>query len=166
MGRQGNALRRGRGTAAIRTSLQESGRIIQEIDCGLARAATLDVSPQRTVLQAGKGFAEASQDQWEPSLQTSCRRLAEKERTRFGPARKITGVRSASLTDLILLSTHMAPVAEKSQAAPATHKQPSRKGKKAWRKNVDITELQEGVEDVREQIIQGYEIAICVSRAS
>ncbi|TIA15020.1 p60 domain-containing protein [Aureobasidium pullulans] len=49
----------------------------------------------------------------------------------------------------------MAPVAEKTQAAPATHKQPSRKGKKAWRKNVDITELQEGVEDVRDQIIQG-----------
>ena len=54
----------------------------------------------------------------------------------------------------------MAPAAEKTQAAPATHKQPSRKGKKAWRKNVDITELQEGVEDVREQIIQGYESAI------
>lgn len=53
----------------------------------------------------------------------------------------------------------MAPVAEKAQTAPATHKQPSRKGKKAWRKNVDITELQEGVEDVREQIIQGYGMA-------
>ncbi|KAH0158288.1 hypothetical protein KCU86_g19941, partial [Aureobasidium melanogenum] len=49
----------------------------------------------------------------------------------------------------------MAPVAEKTQSAPATHKQPSRKGKKAWRKNVDITELQAGVEDIREQIIQG-----------
>lgn len=51
----------------------------------------------------------------------------------------------------------MADLTEKTQAAPATHKQPSRKGKKAWRKNVDITELQEGVEDVRDQIIQGYE---------
>lgn len=50
----------------------------------------------------------------------------------------------------------MANVAEKTLAAPATHKQPSRKGKKAWRKNVDITELQEGVDDVREQIIQGF----------
>jgi hypothetical protein len=66
--------------------------------------------------------------------------------------------------DHILISTTMAPVAEKPQAAPATHKQPSRKGKKAWRKNVDITELQEGVEDVREQIIQGYGIAMCVLR--
>ena len=73
------------------------------------------------------------------------------------PVRKITGVRSTFPTDFILHSTTMAPVAEKAQTAPATHKQPSRKGKKAWRKNVDITELQEGVEDVREQIIQGYE---------
>lgn len=36
-------------------------RIIQEIDCGLARAATLEVSPQRAVRKAGKGFAEANQ---------------------------------------------------------------------------------------------------------
>ena len=54
----------------------------------------------------------------------------------------------------------MADLTEKTQAAPATHKQPSRKGKKAWRKNVDITELQEGVEDVRDQIIQGYEVPL------
>lgn len=40
-------------------------------------------------------------------------------------------------------------------AAPATYKQPSRKGKKAWRKNVDVTEVQAGLEDVRDQIIQG-----------
>ncbi|CAG8974387.1 hypothetical protein HYALB_00010638 [Hymenoscyphus albidus] len=39
--------------------------------------------------------------------------------------------------------------------APAQHKQPSRKGKKAWRKNVDVTEVQEGLEEVREQIIKG-----------
>jgi hypothetical protein len=90
--------------------------------------------------------------------------LAEKERTRFGPVRKITGVSSAFPIDFILFSTTMAPVAEKVQAAPATHKQPSRKGKKAWRKNVDITELQEGVADVREQIIQGYALAIGLFR--
>lgn len=40
-------------------------------------------------------------------------------------------------------------------AAPATYKQPSRKGKKAWRKNVDVTDVQAGLEDVRDQIIQG-----------
>lgn len=38
--------------------------------------------------------------------------------------------------------------------APATHGQPSRKGKKAWRKNVDITEVQKGLEDAREEIIK------------
>ena len=43
------------------------------------------------------------------------------------------------------------------EAAPATYKQPSRKGKKAWRKNVDVTEISAGLDDVREQIIQGYD---------
>ncbi|KAF2265774.1 P60-like protein [Lojkania enalia] len=42
-----------------------------------------------------------------------------------------------------------------SVAAPAQHKQPSRKGKKAWRKNVDVTKVQDGLEEVRDQIIQG-----------
>lgn len=42
-----------------------------------------------------------------------------------------------------------------SPAAPAQHKQPSRKGKKAWRKNVDITEVQKGLEEVREEVIKG-----------
>lgn len=41
------------------------------------------------------------------------------------------------------------------ESAPATYKQPSRKGKKAWRKNVDVTEVQSGLEEVRDQIIQG-----------
>jgi hypothetical protein len=40
-------------------------------------------------------------------------------------------------------------------AAPAQYKQSSRKGKKAWRKNVDVTQIQSGLEDVRAQIIQG-----------
>lgn len=39
--------------------------------------------------------------------------------------------------------------------APAQYKQPSRKGKKAWRKNVDVTQIQSGLEEVRDQIIQG-----------
>lgn len=39
--------------------------------------------------------------------------------------------------------------------APATFSQPSRKGKKAWRKNVDLTQLQSGLEHVRTEIIQG-----------
>jgi hypothetical protein len=39
--------------------------------------------------------------------------------------------------------------------APQQHKQPSRKGKKAWRKNVDVTEIQEGLEEVRDEITKG-----------
>jgi hypothetical protein len=39
---------------------------------------------------------------------------------------------------------------------PRQFKQPSRKGKKAWRKNVDITEVQEGLEIVRDEVITGY----------
>ncbi|KAF2227123.1 ribosome biogenesis protein Nop53/GLTSCR2 [Elsinoe ampelina] len=42
-----------------------------------------------------------------------------------------------------------------STVAPAQHKQPSRKGKKAWRKNVDISEVQAGLEDAREEVIFG-----------
>jgi nucleolar protein 53 len=42
-----------------------------------------------------------------------------------------------------------------STAAPQQYKQPSRKGKKAWRKNVDITEVQSGLELLREAVIQG-----------
>ena len=47
---------------------------------------------------------------------------------------------------------------EKSKIAPQQYKQPSRKGKKAWRKNVDISEVQVGLEQLREEVIQG-----CVS---
>ena len=43
-----------------------------------------------------------------------------------------------------------------SKEAPQQYKQPSRKGKKAWRKNVDVTEIQEGLEAVREEIIKGF----------
>lgn len=42
-----------------------------------------------------------------------------------------------------------------SVGAPQQHKQPSRKGKKAWRKNVDVSEVQKGLEDVREEVIKG-----------
>lgn len=43
-----------------------------------------------------------------------------------------------------------------SEAAPAQYKQPSRKGKKAWRKNVDVTQVSAGLDEVRDQIIAGY----------
>ena len=40
--------------------------------------------------------------------------------------------------------------------APAQHKQSSRKGKKAWRKNIDVTEVESGLESVREEITHGF----------
>lgn len=40
-------------------------------------------------------------------------------------------------------------------SAPHQHKQPSRKGKKAWRKNVDITEVQEGLRNLKDEEIKG-----------
>ncbi|KAI8635253.1 ribosome biogenesis protein Nop53/GLTSCR2 [Xylariaceae sp. FL1651] len=46
-----------------------------------------------------------------------------------------------------------------STEAPATYKQPSRKGKKAWRKNVDVTEVTKGLEELNDEIIKGGVIA-------
>ncbi|KAK4064784.1 uncharacterized protein Triagg1_8971 [Trichoderma aggressivum f. europaeum] len=39
--------------------------------------------------------------------------------------------------------------------APKQFNQPSRKGKKAWRKNVDVTEVEEGLREVNDEIIRG-----------
>ncbi|KAF4983762.1 hypothetical protein FDECE_17232 [Fusarium decemcellulare] len=39
--------------------------------------------------------------------------------------------------------------------APKQFSQPSRKGKKAWRKNVDVTDVQQGLEELNKEIIQG-----------
>lgn len=44
-------------------------------------------------------------------------------------------------------------------SAPATYSQPSRKGKKAWRKNVDVTEVEEGLEELNKEIIEGGVVA-------
>ena len=43
--------------------------------------------------------------------------------------------------------------------APQQYKQPSRKGKRAWRKNVNVSEIQEGLDTVRDEVIQGGVIA-------
>ncbi|KAJ6590420.1 ribosome biogenesis protein Nop53/GLTSCR2 [Mycena vulgaris] len=40
-------------------------------------------------------------------------------------------------------------VARSALGAPSQHTQPSRKGKKAWRKNVDLQEVEEGMEGLR-----------------
>jgi hypothetical protein len=50
---------------------------------------------------------------------------------------------------------HIIQIMSAPESASATYKQPSRKGKKAWRKNVDVTQIQGGLEEVRDQIIQG-----------
>ncbi|PNH51922.1 hypothetical protein VD0003_g5374 [Verticillium dahliae] len=42
-----------------------------------------------------------------------------------------------------------------STEAPQQHKQPSRKGKKAWRKNVDLTEVEQGLDALNDEIIRG-----------
>lgn len=39
---------------------------------------------------------------------------------------------------------------------PRQHNQPSRKGKKAWRKNVDISEVEKGLVELNEEVIRGY----------
>lgn len=44
----------------------------------------------------------------------------------------------------------------KSVEAPNQFKQSSRKGKKAWRKNVDVTEVQEGLRQLKDEEIKGY----------
>lgn len=46
--------------------------------------------------------------------------------------------------------------ASESVEAPQSHSQPSRKGKKAWRKNVDVTDVQKGLAELNDEIITGY----------
>ncbi|KAL6719151.1 hypothetical protein ACLMJK_003388 [Lecanora helva] len=43
--------------------------------------------------------------------------------------------------------------------APQQYSQPSRKGKKAWRKNVNVSDVQTGLEEAREELIKGGIIA-------
>ncbi|KAI9052978.1 hypothetical protein LZ554_003249 [Drepanopeziza brunnea f. sp. 'monogermtubi'] len=46
-----------------------------------------------------------------------------------------------------------------SPGAPQQHNQKSRKGKKAWKKNVDVTDIQDGLEEVRDEILTGGVVA-------
>lgn len=45
------------------------------------------------------------------------------------------------------------------KGAPSQHSQSSRKGKKAWRKNIDVTAVQDGLENLRDEIIVGGPMA-------
>ena len=44
---------------------------------------------------------------------------------------------------------------ERPTEEPQQYKQPSRKGRKAWRKNVDVSDVQAGLEQVRDEVIKG-----------
>lgn len=52
-----------------------------------------------------------------------------------------------------------------SPGAPQQHKQPSRKGKKAWRKNVDVDDIQEGLEVVRDEVVKGHVLSPAKNKA-
>lgn len=85
------------------------------------------------------------------------RRLAPREcRTFFRKlqSQKVSTHRPASTSLFPISSTTTTDPAQPKLPMPS--KQPSRKGKKAWRKNVDISDVQSGLEQVREEITQGY----------
>lgn len=46
-------------------------------------------------------------------------------------------------------------MADPTISRPQQHSQPSRKGKRAWRKNVDLNDLETGLEELREEVIKG-----------
>ena len=48
-------------------------------------------------------------------------------------------------------STDKAKATKSSVGAPSQHKQTSRKGKKAWRKNVNIEDVEHGLEEMRSE---------------
>lgn len=47
-------------------------------------------------------------------------------------------------------------IMSRAQSAPQQPSQTSRKGKRAWRKNVDISDVQDGLERLRDEMITGY----------
>ncbi|MCJ1394250.1 hypothetical protein MMC18_007128 [Xylographa bjoerkii] len=63
------------------------------------------------------------------------------------------------LSDLPNMMIRDSKAMNPSTAPPQQHKQASRKGKRAWRKNVDVSEVQEGLEVVRVEVIKGGVIA-------
>jgi nucleolar protein 53 len=52
----------------------------------------------------------------------------------------------------------------RSVGAPSQHNQGSRKGKRAWRKNVDIGDVEEGLEELRSQErVTGFVLSLLVT---
>lgn len=74
------------------------------------------------------------------------------------------GTFTSSNSGLTVTDTNMPLLQSKNAVsgdAPKQYNQRSRKGKKAWRKNVDVEEVQEGLKDLNEQIIRGYASNSC-----
>jgi nucleolar protein 53 len=71
----------------------------------------------------------------------------------------VTSSHSTSLTKSKSASKfHVQASAKKHLGAPSQHNQGSRKGKRAWRKNVDIGEVEDGLEGLRaEERVTGYD---------
>ena len=69
----------------------------------------------------------------------------------------------ASAKPLKIKSTSNNKSSRSALGAPSQHNQSSRKGKKAWRKNVDIGEVEQGLEGLRqEERVTGYSRCLLV----
>jgi nucleolar protein 53 len=60
-----------------------------------------------------------------------------------------TSKASTSMSSVVQTAVPKKKVLKSAVGAPAQRTQSSRKGKKAWRKNVDIDEVEEGLEELR-----------------
>jgi hypothetical protein len=76
----------------------------------------------------------------------------------LGTKNRIQRSQIRKFRDTNSLQSPAMPVLKKASGnpeGPSQYKQPSRKGKKAWRKNVDVTEVEKGLEEVNEKVIRG-----------
>lgn len=53
------------------------------------------------------------------------------------------------------LNSKTSPAMAVSTEKPQQHSQPSRKRKRDWRKNIDVSEIEAGLESARDQVIKG-----------
>ena len=75
----------------------------------------------------------------------------------FSNTRNLTTTTMVSEKPLKIKSASRKKPSRSALGAPSQHTQSSRKGKKAWRKNVDIGEVEQALEDLRqEERVTGY----------
>ena len=67
------------------------------------------------------------------------------------PANRLLALMMVPHTKRVSVSALKKSTATSTVGAPAQHNQSSRKGKKAWRKNVDIEDLEDKLESLREE---------------